>query len=168
MSDATIRPAYSNWPRYNRALRDVVASLTDEQLAVSPSPERWPLWATVGHSACQRVFWLCDFAGEPGGQATPFPDAGNVCPGDEDLEHVLSPTALAEALDSTFRIVEACLDRWTIDMLDEELRRPAGGGERVYTRGSILQRVFAHDISHIAELNEALGIAGLPQVDLWD
>ena len=32
----------------------------------------------------------------------------------------------------------------------------------------ILQRVFAHDISHIAELNEALGIAGLPQVDLWD
>jgi hypothetical protein len=31
-----------------------------------------------------------------------------------------------------------------------------------------IQRVFAHDISHIAELNEALGIAGLPQVDLWD
>jgi hypothetical protein len=28
-------------------------------------------------------------------------------------------------------------------------------------------RVFAHDVSHITELNEALGIAGLPQVDLW-
>ena len=118
----TIRPAYSKWPEYNRRLRDVVAAMTDEQLAIRPSPERWPLWATVGHAACQRVFWLCDFAGEPGAETTPFTNAGYDCPGDDDLEHVLSADALVEALDSTFRIVEGCLDRWTPDMLDEEIR----------------------------------------------
>jgi hypothetical protein len=116
--DVSVRPAYSNWPRYNQALRDLVGSLTDEQLAIRPSPERWPLWATVGHAACQRVFWLCDFAGEPGAADSPFPNAGYNCPGDDDLEHVLSPNALAQALVSTFRIVDGCLDRWTLDMLD--------------------------------------------------
>jgi hypothetical protein len=91
-----------------------------------------------------------------------------VCPGDEDLEHVLGPADLAVALDSTFHVVERCLDRWTLDMLDEEIRRDFGAQTWVYTRGSVIQRVFAHDIYHSAELNEALGIAGLPQVDFWD
>jgi DinB superfamily len=168
VSDRTIRPAYSVWPKYDRRLRDVVAAMTDEQLAIRPSPERWPLWATVGHAACQRVFWLCDFAGEPGAETTRFTNATFDCPGDDDLEHVLSAEALVEALESTFRIVESCLDRWTLDMLDEEIRREDFGEDRVHTRGWVIQRVFSHDVYHVAELNEALGIAGLPQIDLWD
>jgi hypothetical protein len=161
----TIRAAYPSWSHYNRRLRDSVAALTDAQLAVQPSPERWPLWATIGHLACQRVFWICDFGGEPGADTTPFTDASYNCPGDDDLENVLGADALVAALDSTFRIVEGCLDRWTPEMLSDELRRPES--DRVHTRGWVIQRVFAHDVSHIAELNEALGLAGVPQIDLW-
>jgi DinB family protein len=164
----TIRPAYSMWPQYNRRLSDVVASMTSEQLALKPAPDRWLLWATVGHAACQRVSWLCGFAGEPGAETTPFPDALHYCPGDEDLEHVLGAGELVQALDSTFRIVEACLDAWTLDLLDEEIRRHFGTEEWVYTRGAVIQRVFIHDVYHCAELNETLGSAGLPQIDLWD
>ena len=126
MSDLTIRPAYGVWLKYDRRLREVVGTMTDEQLAIRPSHDRWPLWATVGHLACQRVFWLCDFAGEPGADTTRFTNAVYDCPGDDDLEHVLSAEQLVEALDSTFRIVEACLDRWTFDMLDEEYVTPSG------------------------------------------
>jgi uncharacterized damage-inducible protein DinB len=168
MSELAIRPAFSKWPDYNRRLRELVAALTDEQLAIRPSSERWPLWATIGHAACQRVFWLCDFAGEPGKETTPFTNAAYDCPGDDDLEHVLSADALVAALDSTFRIVDGCLDRWTLAMLTEEIRRPDWDDSWVHTRGAVIQRVFSHDIYHTAELNEALGIAGLPQVDLWD
>ena len=164
----SIRPAYSSWPALNRSLRDVVATLTDEQLAVQPSPDRWPLWATIGHAACQRVFWLCVFAGEPGAETTPFTNSGYSCPGDEDLEHVLGAGQLVEALDSTFRIIEGCLDRWTTEMLEEVIRHPAGEENREHSRGWVIQRVFIHDVYHVAELNEALGIAGLPQIDLWD
>jgi hypothetical protein len=164
----TIRPAYSTWPKINRRLRDVVATMTDEHLALRPSPERWPLWATIGHAACQRVFWLCDFAGAPGAETTPFTSAANNCPGDDDLEHVLSADALALALDSTFVIVERCLDRWTLPMLAEEIRHPEWGASWMHTRGAVIQRVFSHDVSHIAELNETLGVHGLTQVDLWD
>ena len=163
----TIRPAYSKWPNYNRRLIAVVAAMNDAQLAIQPAPERWPIWATVGHTACQRVFWLCDFAGEPGAETTPFTNAGNDCPGDDDLEHVLSAGQLAAALESTFRIVEQCLDSWTVDSLDDELRREDWDETWAHTRGWVIQRVFAHDLYHTAELNEALGGAGLPQIDLW-
>jgi hypothetical protein len=81
---------------------------------------------------------------------------------------VLGADALTEALDSTFRIVEGCLDRWTLDMLDEEIRRPEWDSSWVHTRGSVIQRVFSHDVWHTAEVNESLGNAGLPQIDLWD
>ena len=156
------------WPEYDRRFRDVVAPLTVEQLAIRPSPERWPMWATVGHTACQRVFWLCDFAGEPGAETTRFTDAGHNCPGDDDLDNVLNAEALVEALDSTFRIVERCLDRWTLEMLDEVLCRPEWDASWVHTRGSVLQRVFSHDVYHCAQVNETLRSAGLPQIDLWD
>jgi uncharacterized damage-inducible protein DinB len=169
MSTMTIRPAYRTWPEYNQKLRDVVAAMIREQLAIQPSPDRWPIWATVGHTACQRVFWLCDFAGEPGAETTPFTNAAYNCPGDDDLEHELDAAALVEALEATFRIVENCLDRWTLDMLDEEIRRRWETEEEwVHPRGWVLQRVFSHDVYHCAELNEALGVAGLPKIELWD
>jgi hypothetical protein len=167
MSDQAIRPAYITWPQWNQGLRDVVASMTPEQLALRPSPDRWPIWATVGHTACQRVFWLCDFAGEPGAETTPFTNAASDCPGDDDLDHVLDADALVEALDSSFRIVENCLDGWTLSMLDEVITRRWETEERVHVRGWVLQRVFAHDVYHCAELNETLGTAGLPQINPW-
>lgn len=167
MSDLTIRAAYSSWAMVNRRLRDVVAALSEEQLALRPAPDRWPLWATVGHLACQRVFWLCDFAGEPGAATTPFTNAGYDCPGDDDLEHVLGPQALAAALDSTFAIVGDVLDRWTLATLGEEIRREDFGPDWVHTRGAVIQRVFTHDVYHCAEVNETLGRAGLTQVDPW-
>ncbi|HEX9978241.1 MAG TPA: DinB family protein, partial [Acidimicrobiia bacterium] len=150
----------------NRRLRDIVASLTEEQLDTPTGYRQWPIWALVGHTACQRVFWLCDFAGEPGADTTRFTNAGHDCPGDDDLENRLSAAELVEALDASSRIVESCLDRWTLDMLDEELRRPEWGEDWVHTRGSVLQRVFSHDVYHCAELN--LTLSADQQIDLWD
>ena len=163
----TIRSAYPTWAEHYRRFRDYVATMTEEQLALRPTPERWPLWATIGHTACQRVFWLCDFAGEPGAETTRYTNAGYDCPGDDDLEHVLSAATLAADLDATFRIVDGCLDRWTLPMLDEILR-PDWEGDWARSRGVVLQRGYAHDISHMTEVNETLSRAGLPQIDLWE
>ena len=168
MSAATVRAAFPTWHAHNRRLRDRVARLTEAELATQPAPDRWPLWATIGHLACQRVSGICGYLGEPGAEDTPFPNALYRCPGDEYLEPVMNGAELVNALDSTFAIIERVLDEWTPDMLDEEIRRSFGEDEWVGTRGSQIARSFAHDVYHIAELNEALGNAGLPQVDLWD
>jgi len=77
MSQALIRTAYDMWPQYNRRLREVVAAMTDAQLAIRPAPDRWPMWATVGHTAGMRVYWLCDVIGEAGAETAPFTGAAN-------------------------------------------------------------------------------------------
>jgi hypothetical protein len=156
------------WPAYNRSLLAVVEAMTDAQLAIQPSPERWPLWATVGHIACQRVSGLCGLAGEPGAESTPFPNALFSCPGDEYLEPVMSGVELVGALESTFGIVEACLDSWTLDTLDDEIHRTFESEKMVYTRGGLIQRSLAHDVYHCAELNETLGRHGLPMIEVFD
>ena len=162
-----IRAAYSQWPFYQARLRDVVARLTPDQLALTTPGDAWPMWATIGHLACQRVFWLCDFAGEPAADTTRFTNAAYDCPGDDDLEGVLSSEDLVDALDSTFAIVERVLNSWTVASLGDVLRRPEWDASWVHTRGAVIQRVYSHDIYHVADVNAALGAAGLRQVDLW-
>ena len=162
-----IGPAFAGWPVLNRALRDAVIGLTPEQLAQRPTPDHWPLWAIVGHLACQRVFWLCDFAGEPRSAETPFPNAAWSCPGDEDLVNVLDGPALAAALDATFAIVEGALARWTMADLAEVIRRDWGDEPWIKSRGEVIARVLAHDTSHAAEASLALGLLGLPALDIW-
>ena len=81
---------------------------------------------------------------------------------------MLSSADLVDALDSTFRIVDRVLDIWTVASLDEVLRRPEWDASWVHARGAVIQRVFSHDVYHVADINGTLGAAGLPQVDLWD
>jgi uncharacterized damage-inducible protein DinB len=154
------------WPQYNRRLRDVIAAMTPEQLAIRPATDRWPIWATVGHTAAARVYWLCDVVGEPGAETTPF-GLGAEEGWEDDLDHPRRADELIEALDTTFRLIEGCLDRWTPDMLADETRREYAGSVQVHTRSSILQRLFSHEAYHCGELSQTLGINGLPQIDLW-
>jgi uncharacterized damage-inducible protein DinB len=166
MSMPTIRPAYDMWPQYNRRLREAVSTLTDEQLALGASVEIGPIWAVVGHTAGTRVYWLCDVVGEPGAETTPFAN-GSEEGWEDDLDHPRSADELVMALDSTFRLIEGCLDRWTPDMLADPIRREYGGSVQMHTRSSILQRILTHEAYHCGELSQALGTHGLPQIDLW-
>ena len=166
MRPTSIRPTYAMWTQYNRRLREVIGAMTDDELAIRPSPELWPIWATVGHTAGTRVYWLCHVIGEPGAETTPFTESGGVG-WEDDLEHSRSADELVAALDSTFAIVERCLDRWTLEMLGDRIRRAYAGSVQVHTRGSIVQRLFSHDAYHCGELSQTLGIHGLQQIDLW-
>ena len=165
MSTSTIRPFYDMWPQYNRRLREVIGAMSAEHLAVRPAADRWPIWATVGHTAGARVYWLCDVIGEPGAETTPFSDATHGW--EDDLDHPRGADELVEALDSTWRLVEGCLNRWTPAMLADKVQREYDGQPQVHSRSSILQRMFSHDAYHCGELSQTLAIHGLPQIDLW-
>ena len=163
----TASAAYPTWGVLNRRLVEAIAPLDDVQLAQAIAPDRWPLWAVVGHLACQRVFWLCDFAGEPGADTTPFTNASWSCPGDEDLVNVLDAGQLTTALSTTFAIVGRALDTWPLDSLAEVIDRPDFGEEWRHPRGFVLERVHAHDLWHAAEASEILTAMGLPPIDPW-
>ncbi len=129
----SIRLFYGMWPQYDRRLREVIGVMTDEQLAIRPSPERWPIWATVGHTAGTRVYWLCTVLGEPGAEATPF--AGTDEGWEDDLDHPRSAGELVGALETTWRIIDGCLDRWTPAMLEERVERMYSEERQVHSPG---------------------------------
>jgi uncharacterized damage-inducible protein DinB len=163
----SIRAFYDRWPQYDRRLTEVVAAMTDEQLAIRPSPERWPIWATVGHTAAARVYWLCGVLGEPGAESTAWPNVMDGLGWEDDLDHPRSQAELVGALESTWAIIDSVLDRWTPEMLGEDVERSYGDERQVHSRASILQRLLTHEAYHCGELSQTLGIHGLPQIDLW-
>ena len=163
----SIRLFYDRWPQYNQALADVVGALTDQELAVRPSPGGWPIWATTGHTVAMRVYWLCGVAGEAGAHTTPWPDPLTGLGWEDDLDHPRGAAELVEAIHSTWALVDGVLDRWTPDFLTEAVVRVHGDARQVHSRSSILQRLLTHEAYHCGELSQTLGIHGLPQIDLW-
>jgi uncharacterized damage-inducible protein DinB len=163
----SIRLFYDRWPQYNRRLTEIVGAMSDEQLAIRPAPERDPIWATVGHTAGTRVYWLCGVFGEQGAETTPFPDPMSGEGWEDDLSHPRSAAELVGALDTTWAIIDGVLDRWTLAMLEELFERFVSDQRQVHSRSSVLQRLSTHEAYHCGELSQTLGIAGLPQIDLW-
>ena len=126
------------------------------------------MWATVGHTAGTRVYWLCGVLGEPGAEATPFKDPlSDLGWWEDDLDHPRSAAELVPALNTTWVVVDRLLHRWTPEMLGEEFERFYGEQRQLHSRGSILQRLLTHEAYHCGELSQTLGIHGLPQIDLW-
>lgn len=167
MDRGVIRPFYADWEAYDRHVIEVIGGMTEEQLAVRPAPDRWPIWATVDHVAGVRVFWLCHMLGEPGIESTPFADPALEGGWEDDLDRPRGPHELVQALRSTWSLIANCLDSWTPAMLDETIVRGSGAGRRSYSRQSILLRLLSHDAYHAGELSQTLGIHGLRQIDLW-
>lgn len=163
----SIRRFYDRWPQYNRRLTEVVGTLTEEHLAIRPGPDLLPIWATVGHTAAMRVYWLCSVLDEPGAEATPFEPPLEDSDWADDLDHPRGAAELVGALDTTFAIIDGLLDRWTPEMLDQVIERRYGDTIQLHSRSSILQRIQSHEAYHCGELSQTLGIHGLPQVDLW-
>ena len=162
----SIRTFYDRWPQYNRRLTEVVGSMTDDQLAIRPSPDHWPVWAIVGHTAGTRVYWLCHVLGEAGAGSTPWPEKTDEG-WEDDLSRPRGSAELVGALDATFAILDRCFDTWTPEMLGDEVERFYGEERQVHSRSSILQRLLTHDAYHTGEISQTLGVNGLPTPYIW-
>jgi uncharacterized damage-inducible protein DinB len=167
MDSKSIRPFYRGWETYNQRLIDVIRPMSPDELALRPAPERAPIWATVGHTAGTRVYWLCVVLKEPGADKTPFPDAASGVGWEDDEGHPRGADELVNALETTWAIVDRCLDRWTPQMLGEEFRREYAGEHQLHTRQSVIMRMLTHEAYHCGELSQTLGIHKLRQIDLW-
>jgi uncharacterized damage-inducible protein DinB len=157
---------YEGWRFTNDRLVERIGALSGGELELKPAPDLWPIWATAAHVALARVYWLCGFCKEPGADRTPFADP-NGDGWEDDLTHPRQTRELVFALESSWRIVEECLERWTPEMLQEEFRRERDGKIQVITRQSVLMRLLTHDASHAGEISQTLGVHGLAEVDLW-
>ena len=168
----SIRAFYADWAGYNRRTIEGIQRLSDADLALPVLAVRdhpgdaWPIWAVFGHTAAVRVFWLCDVFGEPGAENTPF--EGDTPGWEDDLSHPRTAGELVSAWESTWSIVEGCLERWTPESLGQEVRRvEAGRPDEIHTRQSILMRHINHEAYHLGEINLTLGANGREPINPW-
>ena len=105
----------------------------------------------------------------PRQQVSTTPTPAVVVPQAEEPTSLTGLTAqeLVGALDTTFAIIDHCLDRWTPDVLEQTVERTYADSRQIHSRASILQRLLTHEAYHCGELSQTLGIAGLPQIYLW-
>jgi uncharacterized damage-inducible protein DinB len=164
---ATVAGFYQWWRQYNSRLVEAIRPLSDEQLKLRASPVNDPIWALAAHTAGGRVYWLCGVLKEDGAETTPFTDPASGIGWEDDPETPRGAVELVFALESSWRIVERCLGRWTTSMLGEEFTREIRGTTQRHSRQAVLMRMLTHDAFHSGEISQILGANGLTAIDLW-
>ena len=172
----SIEGFYGDWRLYNDLIVDALRGMSTEELALRAAPDdvvtpdldssmSWPIWAIAGHTASTRVYWLCNFLGEPGWESTPF---YGVEDGWEDhLDQPRSADELVTAWQTTWQIVERALATWTPATLDEPMSPDGAAATAHLTRRSLIHRMMFHEAYHVGEIAVIQAIHGRPQIDLW-
>jgi uncharacterized damage-inducible protein DinB len=167
MSDIAVSRFYEPWALFNERLIEAIRPLDDAQLALRASPEHGAVWQLVAHTAGARVYWLCARFGEPCLEPTPFVDLATGEGWEDRPEEPRSALELVEALETSWRVVAGCLDRWTPEQLFEQFAPQADKRTLVKTRQGVIVRLLSHDAYHAGEISQTLGVHGLEPVDLW-
>lgn len=167
MSEATVGRFYEPWALFNERMIEAVRPLDAKQLALRLAPDQLPIWAMAAHVAGARVFWLCTRFGEPCPEPTPYIDLETGEGWDDHPDEPRSADELVAALESSWRVVAGCLERWTPAQLFEPFGPQAAKRTLVKTRQGVAVRLLSHDAYHAGELSLVLGANGLAPVDLW-
>jgi len=162
----SVAPIFEGWQKIQSRLVQRIPKLGTKELQLRSSADAWPVWAIVSHIAASRVYWLCGVFKEPGAERTPFTDPFGE--GWEDRLDVSRHTDdLMLAVESSWRVVESCLQRWTPEMLGEVFTREIGGQVQRHTRQSVLTRIATHDAFHSGEISILLDANGFASMDPW-
>lgn len=157
---------YQGWDRFQRDLVQVVAPLTDEQLALPVAATHWPIGMLVQHILNDRVWWFHLWMGE----ATPAAVAFMHWEEEQEGKSMHSAAELVAGLEATWAMIDQCLARWTVDDLGYVYTPPATLTEterKIFgpsTRQEIIWHVIRHDIHHGGELAVGMGAHHLPSI----
>ncbi len=161
MNHPTLDVIYDNWQRYHEKLRDCIAPLTDEQLALQPAPHMWPIQQLVQHIVSVRVGWFNGTLQEADDAMRVYMDWGRR--GSPNR----SAAELVRGLDDTWAFIAALMRRWTPE--DSVQTFPDEDDDGVVTevsRGWVVSHVLEHDLHHGGEISLILGMNGLQTPDL--
>jgi uncharacterized damage-inducible protein DinB len=162
----SVAPIFEGWGRIHLQLVRRVSKLGPEELQLRSTTQSWPVWAIVSHIAGARVYWLSGVFKEPGAEQTPFADPFGE--GWEDRLDIPRHTdELIFAVESSWSVVESCLQRWTPEMLGETFTREISGNIQHHTRQSVLTRLATHDAFHCGEISILLDASGFASLDPW-
>ncbi len=159
-TQSTLAVIYANWRGYQEKLRNCIAPLTDEQLALQPAPHMWPLGQILQHIISVRAGWFSGTLQDADERMSEYMEWG------QRESPARSGAELAQGLDETWAFIEARLQRWTPADCAQTFPDEWDGQVHEVSRSWVIYHVLEHDLHHGGEASLILGMNGLRTLDL--
>ena len=154
--DFTLTTYYEGWRRYQEHIKESVAPLTDEQLALRATPELRSIGENAAHILGCRAGWFSEFLGENGGA-----DMKEFAEWDVPGAPPRTAAELVHGLERTWQFMMECLERWSPDDMRKTFPDDWDGVHVDLSRAWVVWHVLEHDLHHGGELSFTLGMHGL-------
>lgn len=158
--DATLATFYEYWKLYQDHLKDALAPLAPDQLALRAGPGMRSVGEIAAHIISARARWFIQFLGEDWGGAS------ELCEWDEEGAPARTAAKLVRGLDDSWQLMAGALARWTSEDMAKTYPRRWRGEEYSLSRGWVVWHLIEHDLHHGGELSLSLGLHGLAAPDI--
>ncbi len=153
----TLTTFYTQWKAYQDHIRDAVAPLTAEQLALEAGPTLRTVGQNAAHIIGCRIGWFTYTLGEDGGE-----EMKAYTTWDERGAPARTGDELAHALDRTWQFMADCIARWSPADMEQTFPDDLDGKPVHLSRAWIVWHVLEHDLHHGGEISLTLGMHGVP------
>ncbi|GCE21596.1 DinB family protein [Dictyobacter kobayashii] len=152
---------YRGWDVYQQHLVKMIGSLSMEQLGLRAAPHMWSVGMVATHIVATRVGWFHYWMGEGG------PEIAALGAWDDSMEPLRPASELVAGLESSWQVIWSALERWKTEDLAQTFADPHRRPDRpALSRQWIIWHVLEHDMHHGGEISLALGMHGVPAIDL--
>ena len=157
-----LAPLYKGWDVYQGLMVKALAPLSDEQLDLRAAPNLRSIGMIARHIIGARARWSYYVLQVGGEQVFSF------CEWDRPDQPTRSAAELVNGIETTWKVIEDALQRWTTADLEETLRDidEENGLEEVFTRQWVIWHLIEHDLHHGGEISFSLGMYGLSAIDI--
>jgi uncharacterized damage-inducible protein DinB len=154
-----LKAFYEGWASQQSDLLQSIRPLSPEEMQLRVGDE-WAIWQLASNMAGGRLYWLCFVLGEDDlGAGELFRDGG----WEDAPDRPRTAGELADALERTWGVVEACLDKWSLSDLNVEAQHKDFWGRPItVSPGWVLWRLMSHEMHHGSEISLILRVHGLP------
>ena len=158
--NSTLATIYKNWGDYQALLVKAVSPLSAEQLALRSAPHLRTAGELATHIVSTRAGWFHNMMGEGGEDIAALAGWGRADP------TVRSATELAAGLETTWRMINDGLARWTTADMEHVFTGTRRGRDYSLARQWVIWHLIEHDLHHGGELSLTLGMHQIPALEL--
>jgi uncharacterized damage-inducible protein DinB len=154
--NATLTTFYASWKAYQDRMRETLAPLTGEQLALCAASGLRSIGENASHIIGCRAGWFTSFLGEDSEA-----DVKASASWDEPGAPARTAAELVQGLDRTWQFMADCLARWDSTAMQQTFPDEWDGKQVQLSRAWVVWHVLEHDLHHGGEISLTLGMHGL-------
>jgi uncharacterized damage-inducible protein DinB len=160
---ATLDTFYENWKKYLDKLKQTIAPLSAEQLALKSADDERSIGELAAHIISARAVWFVRMLQQ-------YEGVEELSEWDEPDAPIRTADELVRGLDATWQMLADALARWNSEDMAKVYAEdwgPEWNHKITYFTGSwAIWHLIEHDLYHGGEISLTLGMHGLKAIDI--